>query len=326
MKEASEQSTPKSEAENMNLDDFSNLSLVEMEKKLTTPVEAKDQSNQNSEASEEVSVTEETAEQADNQDNEEASEGEETSETEENSDTEESSESTLNTDKQKDKKAIDFEKSYKELLPEYTRSRQELKALNDRLAALESKGQTKEAESTTRTEEVKSKKLAQLKEKSPETAEFIQELVNELVEEQVGQKIKPIEESVSLTMKQKNVDAFSQATEEFRKSPLSSLEPQLVAIINENPAWQERILNDPNAFKDLHKELVTRHLDDVVKLKSKSLRKGKIEQKQRDIENADVGVKPNKSGGVKPTDEMSEEEFGKLSLKEMEARLPKAKR
>lgn len=307
-----------------SLDDFKNLSLEDMEKELkstkavSTPVkESNDQDQQNSETSEEESTEEETSET-------ETQTEDQTSEEETSEKSEESSESKTSDNQKQDKskQKMDYEKAYKELQAEFTRRNQKAKEMEERLARLETSEKTpeKKDEGTK-----KPSRLAQLKAKDPEAAALLEEIINEQVEAKVNDRVKPVEEQVTLRRRQENANKFSKEIEAFKASELGGLETELLGIWNENPSfWQQVVWDDADAFNQLKKELIFRHLDKVTELRSKKLKENQSSStKTERLKNSQVATKTKVTQATR--DVMSDEDFRKLSLTEMEKRLPKHK-
>lgn len=308
-----------------SLDDFKSMPLDAMEKELISKDYSKfgketateEQSQEDSETSEDASETDETT---NDQTSEQASEDE----SEASDDSSESEQASDNQKKErsnekKDSK-FDYEKAYKELQAEFTRRSQKLKELEDKFNTLQ-QNSTKTPDK--KDEGEKPSRLAQLRKKDPEAAALLEEMIQEQVEKRVNDRVKPVEEQVTLRTRKENATKFAQAIGEFQKSELASLEPQLLAIYNENPdKWQRIIWDSEDAFEQLHKELVYRHLDKVAELKAKKVKESQSSSTKKDrLKESQVGTKTKVTNSTK--DVMSADDFRKLSLEEMEKRLPK---
>jgi hypothetical protein len=309
-----------------SLDDFKKLSLDDMEKELKAPKavskpaqESEDQDQQNSETSEEDSKTEETDKET--QTEEQTSEEENSEQSEESSESDETSDNQ-NKDKSKNK-TIDYEKAYKELQAEFTRRNQKQKEYEAKLAELEAKL----AKSPEKKDEgdKKPSKLAQLKAKDPDAAALLEELIDEQVEKRVNDRVKPVEEQVTIRRRQENANKFSKEIEAFKASELGGLETELLGIWNENPSfWQQVVWDDEDAFSQLKKELIFRHLDKVTELRSKKLKENQsASTKTERLKGSQVATKTKVTQATR--DVMSDDDFRKLPLSEMEKRLPKNK-
>lgn len=315
-----------------SLDDFRALPLDKMESELssknysTYKEQSKDdQSQQDSETSEDASETDETSkDQTENQKSEQASEdesekSEDSSESEQSSDNQKKDQSN---DSKKDSK-FDYEKAYKELQAEFTRRSQKIKDLEERLDTIKS-----QSDKVTNKEDEGDKKpsrLAQLRKKDPEAAALLEEIIQEQVESRIQDRIRPVEEQVTLRTRRENANKFAQAISEFQKSELAPLETELLAIYNENPdKWQRIIWDSEDAFEQLKKELIYKHLDKVADLKAKKVKESQSStMKKERLEKSQVGTKTKVTNP--PKDVVSVDDFKRLSLEEMEKRLPKYK-
>lgn len=313
-----------------SLNDFKTLSLNDMEKELSSKDYSKatenqldlDQDTGDSETSDENSMDDnsDTADQT----NEQSSEEDSSNDVEDSTDSDDSQSSADNQKKQKkeslEERFAKLEKQNKELQAEFTRRSQRLRELEKQLS--ENPTASKKEESQVSNKKDKSK-LDQLREKDPEAADAFQSIIREEAERIVAERIKPVEEQVTLRTRQQNTVKFNQGVEEFLNSPMKELEKEIVDIINENPSeWQRTIWEKDNAFELLKKELFYRYPEKVAKhiLKTEKSDNASSTKKDR-LKASQVGTKTKVSQPSK--DVMSSEEFKKLSLAEMEKRLPK---
>ena len=105
--------------------------------------------------------------------------------------------------------------------------------------------------------------------------------------------------------------------------PATSRIRELLGIWNENPEkWQRIVWDNEDAFDQLKRELIYRHLDKVTELKSKKTKESQsVSNKKERLKDSQVGTKTKVT---QPTrDVMSDDEFRNLSLAEMEKRLPR---
>lgn len=305
-----------------SLEDFGKLPLAEMEKELSSKDYTKahplnlDQDRQDSETSEETSDVEDN-----NSTEEQVSDDDDSKESE----SEDSQSKADKQNKKKDESLEDrfakLEKSNKELQAEFTRRSQKLKEMEKQLAE-----PVKAEKSPEKTSEQDDPELAQLKEKDPKAYDALNRLIDKIVDKRVTEKVKPVEEQVTLRKRQDNAGKFNKAVDEFLSSPLKELEMQMVDIINENPSeWQRTIWENDNAFEALKKELIYRHTNQVAKLLNQAEKNANADSTKKErLKEGQVGTKTKVSQPTK--DVMSDTEFRKLSLSEMEKRLPKVRR
>lgn len=307
-----------------SLGDFSKLSAVDMAKELGSKdysqykAPAEDQANVDSETSDENSNVE--ADSTNEQTSNETDESTTTKETEDSST--DSDPAPSKTDKQKNTESAEerlskLEKNYKELQAEFTRRSQKLKEYEDNAS--------KSTESKENKVPEKESRLAQLRKKDPEAANALEQIIREEAEKIVSERVKPVEEQVTLRRRQENASKFSKASEDFKTSALAELEPQLVDIINENPSeWQRVIWEDENAFDKLLKELRSRHTIEVADLLRKADKSANASSTKKErLKDSQVGTKTKVTQPTK--DVMSSDEFRKLSAAEMEKRLPRVR-
>ncbi len=305
-----------------SLDDFKSLPLDAMEKELTSKdyskfgeKPAEEQPQEDSETSEGASDTDETK---NDQESEQALE-DDSEKSEDSSESEQSSDNQKKDESNKKDSKFDYEKAYKELQAEFTRRSQKLKELEEKLNDLQTQAKSPNKQS----EDEKPSRLAQLRKKDPEAAALLEEMIQEQVEKRVNDRVKPVEEQVTLRTRKENANKFAQAIGEFQKSELASLEPELLTIYNENPdKWQRIIWDNEDAFEQLRKELIYRHLDKVAELRAKKIKESQSPSTKKDrLKESQVGTKTKVTNQSK--DVMSTDDFRKLSLDEMEKRLPK---
>lgn len=311
-----------------SLDDFKSLSLNDMEKELSSKDYSKpvnplnlDQDNENSDTSDDASSDDNDADQVEEQ----ASEEDSSVNSEDSTESDNSDSSADNQGKQKkeslEERFAKLEKQNKELQAEFTRRSQKLRELEKQLSERETTPQSKEESKVS--DKKDTDRLAQLREKDPAAAEVLESIIREQAERIVSEKIKPVEEQVTLRRRQENTNKFNKGVEEFLNSPMKELEAEIVDIINENPSeWQRTIWEKDNAFELLKKELFYRHPEKVAKHIIKTEKSDNASSTKRDrLKASQVGTKTKVSQPSK--DVMSREEFSKLSLEEMEKRLPK---
>lgn len=311
-------------AELKSLEDFGKLPLDQMEKELTTKDYSKvnplnlDQEQEDSEASDEDSQNDENSQTAEQSSDDDDSQESDSSE----SDDSQSSDA----DKQKKDPSLEdrlaqLEKNYKSLQSDYTKKSQRLKELERELetrSTVSEKTEKRESEET-------DPELAQLKQKDPKAYDALNRMIDRIVDKRVTEKVKPVEEQVTLRKRQDNANRFNKKVEEFMSSPLKELETDMVEIINENPSeWQRVIWENENAFDLLTKELRARHTVKVADLLRKADKTANASSTKKErLDKSQVGTKTKVSQPAK--DVMSRDEFKKLSLEEMEKRLPKVR-
>lgn len=331
MSDNSEQSIEKSEAEVKNdfkgAADLRAMSFADLEAELKSKDYSKakvtEQPQKNSETSDESSADDQDQDstvQSSNEDQDVEQNSNEDSSNEQSSDSETPSDNQK--DKPKSKKPFDTEKAYKELQGEFTRRNQKLAELEKEVQSLRAnstKSPTKDEQGT----KVPNSKLAQLREKDPEAAAALEELISQEVDSRIKDQIKPVEEQVTLRRRKENTQKFTEALTEFEKSDLAALQPELLAIYNENPAhWHDLILDSDNAFEALKKELFYRHMDKIAEMKAKKSKEAQSNSVKQDrLKNAQVGTKSKTSTPTR--DVMSDDDFRSLPLEEMEKRLKK---
>lgn len=289
---------------------FESMSLEEMEATLSKDTAELETENEASEDSENQEVDSE-------EQSEQATEGE--AEVEESKSESETKVEDKQVGKSLEDRFAELEKNYKELQGEFTRRSQKLRDLEREIEEPVKKVDSKEQKDS----EKKLRKLDQLRAKSPEAAELFEEMREELREE-LRKEYEPIKDQVTFRTKQQNVDAWKKHSEEFKSSELGELETDLVSIYNENPSeWQRYLLESPDAFVALKKELITRHWDKVKAILSRNTKTKNDEVssgKKKDLQNATVNTKSKVTSKVAST--LDAKEFRKLSLEEMEKRLP----
>jgi predicted phage tail protein len=286
---------------------FKDMNLEEMEADLKERtaklVEEEEQHTKDSEESEEESVK---ADQTSEEDSKE--DGDSESEKSDKQDADSKEESL-------EERFAKLEKANKELQAEFTRRSQRLKELEGQLADKEVHREPEQKS------DKKESKLDALRKKNPEAAKLMEDIIEEKVSERLKTDLQPLEEKVVLRTRQDNVAAFNRKSEEFLKSELAPLEADIMTVYSENPIeWQRIIFESPDAFDLLKKEVIYRNFDKAAALKAG---KGKISSQsdKKEVESATVGKKSKST--KKTIDPMDIKEFSKLSVEEMEKRLPK---
>lgn len=155
---------------------------------------------------------------------------------------------------------FDYKKAYENLQPAFTKISQELSELRKSGAP---KAEQAKVES----------KLAQIRKENPEAATIFDELKNE-VREELRKEIKPIEERVVLRTKRENIESFSKAAEDFKKSEYAELQPELDKILHEVSGDDEHLYSNiednPGFFEYAMSVLMYRHRDKVKEIILKS--------------------------------------------------------
>ncbi|MFI5405033.1 MAG: hypothetical protein ACHQ1D_00825 [Nitrososphaerales archaeon] len=262
-------------------------------------------------------------------DSEEETQDSNEEETEENKEVEDTEEE-VNEEKKEpsvEDRLSQIEKSYKSLLPEYTKSRQairDLKIENDQLKAKLAgslKSEPDKADSTI-------EELEQLKKQvKPEAQPFVESLikaVQKIVEKQVGEKTSKIEQQLTAKDQSANVSKFQEEVKSFLDGELKELEPEMDALVAELYPSEDELIQaaskDSKLFKELFKELKDRHEDKYLKIRTRA----KIDPKNRNKEIKDTGVSGKSKTSKQTSDPYDVKEFGKKSLPEQEKLLREA--
>jgi len=186
---------------------------------------------------------------------------------------------------------VDWEKRYKDLQREYTKIKEDSKPPKE-------------------TPKEKRSKFDQLKEANPKAKDFFDSL-EQAIDERLGEKVQPISERLDNDVQGKNEQKFLGEIDEFLAGELKELEPELEGVIADKIGSTKDDLikaarKNPNLFSDLKKELLDKHLDKVVELKSK------VEDPQkRNQEIKDTGV----SGKPKTAANQGSEDLDLKSLR-----------
>lgn len=148
----------------------------------------------------------------------------------------------------------DYEKAYRDLQADYTRKAQELAELKREHAP---KLDQAKVES----------KLAQIRKENPDAATIFDEVIAQAKEE-MRKEFKPIEERVVLRTKRENVESFSKAADEFKKSEYAELQPELDKILDEvsgnnSEHLYSNIEDNPGFFEYAMSVLTYRHRDKI---------------------------------------------------------------
>lgn len=279
---------------------FDQLSLEEMEAKIESDANSKEeQAEEKSEEKPEQDSEEEQPAKDESEDSKEESEDKTESEKKDNQDSE----------------LEKVRKQNKELQAEFTRRSQELAKLRKELEA-----KTSSKESTQDSAEIDEEEET-LRAKFPDAAKLFEKIAEKKIKAAIGEKVKPIHDQVVLRSQEENISKFNEALAAFRSSDLAELEGDVLAAYNSDPEkWAAEIERSPRAFEQLKNEAVLKNLDKVAEIKSRK-KASSIENKTKEIGKAFVGNKSrtSKSAGIPSLDE-----FKNLSLEEMEKILPKA--
>jgi hypothetical protein len=165
-------------------------------------------------------------------------------------------------DKQTEKPVVEEPaqvKKYKELEAEFTRRSQRMRELERTVEELKSKvnkGQEPEVKSP----------LAKLVETNPNAKELVEAIEAEVkfrLDKGLENGIRPIQEKLTQQTSDENFNKFQSEVKEFLGSPLGKLEAefnQIAAELYENQdALLEAASKDPALFKNLKKEVLSRH-------------------------------------------------------------------
>ena len=207
----------------------------------------------------------------------------------------------------------DYERQYKELQAEFTRTRQEIAELKKQGA---SKSEQQKVES----------KLAQIRKENPEAATIFDELKQE-VREELRKEMKPIEERVVLRAKRENIESFTKAAEDFKKSELSELQPELDKILHEVSGTDEQLYgnieDNPGFFDYAMSVLMYRHRDKVKEIILKNASKTSKPNITAEIKGNPALRKSGASTVAGKSVASKEDAMKNFSLEELEAMLPK---
>jgi len=310
--------------EEVTVDSFDKMPEVDEFKKLDdvmqrdlinkfASMESNDQEEVDSQTSDEKSK--EVVDQAHNDDTSE--------ESKEEADDHSESESEQGKDKQKQEKT----KEHQELESEFTRRSQRLKKLEterDELLQRVSKLEGRVEGTSDKIEHAKSK-LAQLKEKNPKAAEFIDAL-DEAIKEKAKELVQPVEERVTKRDAQENLDKFSSQVDSFLKSEFKEMEKELDAVISSRYKSDKELIEaaqiNPNLFDELKKETIFANQDKFVEIKNKAKDNEATDPVERHKEIRKTGVSGKaKTGTAAAEDLMDINKFRKLSPDKQEALL-----
>lgn len=184
--------------------------------------------------------------------------------------------SSKKTEKETSEKPKDgnWEKRYKDLQREYTSVTEENKDL---------KQPSKKAPDDTRS------KFDHLREANPKATDFFNSL-EAAIDERMGERVKPLTDRLNFDKSRKNEQSFLAEIDKFLDGDLKELQPELEEIIAETIGTTKEALakaagENPNLFRELKKDLLDKHLDKVVEIKSKA-----VDPNARHKEIKDTGV------------------------------------
>jgi hypothetical protein len=302
-------------------DDFNSLSLEQMREAINKEAETKeseDQDQQNSEENQEENSNDQET------DGEQSSEGESS---EDNSDSSDSEKSDDQSDKQnqgkpepvsreeyeKLQKALsEKDKSYKALQREFTKRNQ---------------ARTKETEKPASQSEKKSV-IDQIRSKNPDAAKLFEAIKEEAKAEakaEFEKEIEPLKNKVTVREQADNMRAFAKSIDEFSKSELAELTPEVEAKLNDlfedRATLEDAIKQDPTLFERIKKEVLSENFLKAAELVNKK-KSVNSKQREKDIKNAKVVTKSKSSSDSKNYEDLNE--FKKLPLEKMRQLLPKA--
>lgn len=251
----------------------------------------------------------------------------ETSNTETDSSEEEQTESTdesketekENPDEEAEDKTHVSAKQYKELQAEFTRRSQLIpqlkKEIEELKAALGKKGEVTEQKSP----------LAKLVENNPNAKDLVEAIEAEVdfrLKQGLEKGIKPLQDRMAQSTAEENYGNFKTEVSEFLASPLGKLEAEFNAVAAELYENQEALLEaaskDPALFKNLKKEVLSRHFVKAAKLMGETVT---AEDKNKKVK--DTGVSGKSKTTTTVDDELDMKIFKGKTSDEMKAILSK---
>ncbi len=318
--------------------DLSSLSDVEKFKEASTEdqeaflkqaaegtFDAEDQDEETSKESDEDSEAEE---KKDEPSDEEQSSDDKDSQSDDSSEDEKDNENSTDFEKRFSK----LEKSYKSLEAEFTRRSQKLGRQDDELDRRDSRIRELESELKRQKGQAdKSSILDKVKEKNPDAANLLSMLKEEAVseaKEQFEKELASLKSQFGERKVEENRATFQSSLDEFMKSPLAALEPELLEIINSNYGSEDELVKaagtDPELFVKLRKELLSKHFEKAAKVTgNKSKSKPVDKARDKEIQNAKGAGKSKTSGKKDVDDPDSLDYFNTLSEKQQVAYLKK---
>mgnify|MGYP001611463797 CR=1 FL=1 len=272
-------------------------------------------------AKEEAEIHKLLGDDATDESSEEASE-DTSNESDESSDTDDKSDDSAKSDSKTEQqtameqKIAQLERSYKELQAEFTRKSQ-------RLADYERKAETSDSEATTGADKELEQELSQFKKENPKAARLL-EAMNQKIARDL---IKPLEEKVSVRERIVNQRIIDDEVKSFKTGPLASMASEAFAILDEAPAYFNRLLNDGGSIvRELEKELYARYPEKVALLRLRWEQKNAKPTSDKTAANKAAVNTASKTSGdkfLKSLSDYSLDKFRQLSDTEMEKLLPR---
>jgi len=286
----------------------------------------KESEEESTEEKEDVSKEDQTSEDKDESSEEEDEETEEEDKSESESTDSTKDKETEETEDNQTKDSLEdrfskLEKSNKALQAEFTRRSQKIKKLEQENTDLKS---NKKVDS--KSEQVQSRILEQLKEKNPDAAKIFEEFGKELMEQmqnKLGKDVEKLKSTLSKNEQNTNIEHFNSQLTEFLSSSLAGLETEFNVLLDERFPTNEDLITEasknPRLFEDLKKDVINDNLEKAAGLLSrkKSIVKEK-KNKDRDKEIADSKGSGKSRTSVKTKDNLDLKEFKKLSMDKQE--------
>ncbi len=298
--------------------DFNSLSLEQMREAINNEAEEsakEDQDQKNSEENQEEDSKDQES------DSEQSSEGESSEEAKEDSDNSDS-ETKDEADKQNETKPEvvsreeheKLQKNYKALQREFTKRNQ---------------ARTKEVpEKKEQSSEGKKSVIDQIRSKNPDAAKIFEALKEEAKAEakaEFEKELEPIKTQLTVREQTENIKAFSKAIDDFSKSELAELTPEVEAKLNDmfedKAQLQEAVKRDPSLFEKIKKEVISENFVKAAELVNKK-KSGNSQKREKEIANAKVVTKSKTSSESKNYEDLKE--FKKLTSEQMRKLLPKS--
>lgn len=175
---------------------------------------------------------------------------------------------------------------------EFTRRSQKLSRLDDEVVSKDARIRELEAELKRQKGQAdKGSILDKVREKNPDAALLLSQIQEEAVEKARSlfeEELKSLKSQLGEGKVKENRVAFQSSLDEFMKSPLAALEPELLEIINSSFSSEEELAkavgNDPELFRKLKRELLDKYFDKAAKLATTKSQIKPDEDKKRDAE------------------------------------------
>lgn len=254
-------------SETPEVKDTKSMSLDELRQHILNNPETEDKSEDASNKTEEQESTEDDDKSSTEEQPEETVEQESTEEADK-SVTEDNPENQVEESETK-KQLEQTLANYKELQRQFTQDRQEMKAMKEKLAILESLKKPESAQESA---------LEALKKTNPEGAAVLEKAFAEQraalqaeFEAKLKEHVQPLKDGIETSVVVENVKQFQTKVDDFLKGEFKELEQEVTKVINSNKEHYEALIkSDPNAFDHIWKEVAINNLDKVAELKAKA--------------------------------------------------------